>query len=93
MSKLNTQILVHRVKDHHGAKESHQAYECTVRKSIDFHNDLVELVDACERMQLAENILHKLIDQPLALRSQSGILISVANLTPQENEYLNSLHG
>lgn len=101
MSALTTKILIERVENHHGRKIAHQSYECAAESrdgsKINFHNDLVELTETCERLQMAEDILKKILANQYnsveGIRHYSGrvFIDSSGRVTPEEFEYLQEL--
>jgi hypothetical protein len=63
MTAQDTQILIYRLKDHHPG--THAPNGCMLKNfgsRVDLHDDVVELTEACEKLQMAENILQRLIN-------------------------------
>jgi hypothetical protein len=96
MTARDTRILIHRIENHHGHKIGHQPYECAASdregSKINFHNDLVELTETVDRLQMAENILQKLVATKVIKHYSGRVFLDVAaTLTPEEIEYLQGL--
>lgn len=91
MSALDTQILIHRMEDSHAHRGNHQ--RCTLDTKGNFHDDLMELTESCERLQIAENILQKCFNgsEVAGVFGDRIFIDSAARLTPDELDYLRTL--
>jgi hypothetical protein len=82
MSALDSQIVVDRLRQQHGIPHNRQA-------------DRVEAAETIERLQMAENILQKLLSNPrgvsMTTHGTRFWLESGTHLTPEEFTYLEKL--